>query len=429
MVAKISRGSSLYGAMAYNFQKVEKQNAQVLFTQKIIESPDGSYSMEKLLRSFELNLLANRKTEKPILHISLNPDPKDKVSDADFENMAQEYMKQMGYAGQPFAVFKHTDIDRPHIHIVSVCVDEDGRKISDKFEKRRSMAVCRTLEKEYSLSPAIDKKHDPRIPALKPIDYKEGDIKSQMASVIPHIPKHYQFQTFGAYNALLSLFNITAEEIRGEYNGITKQGLVYFALNDKGEKASNPFKASLFGKGAGLVQLQSRYMQNKKKLKASPAKEAIKSMIESAMQTASNESEFKKKLLEQGINAVVRRNEAGRIYGMTFIDLNSKIVWNGSELAKNLSANAFNGWWNNASKADLPQKENTASQKIITAENQINEPNSPTVFSGKEDIPENGQDSNIFEAFGSLLPQSQGEDYEEEAFANRIKRKNKRRRL
>lgn len=427
MIAKISRGASLYGALAYNYQKVEKQNAQVLFTQKIIESPDGSYSIEQLSRSFELHLLANRKTEKPILHISLNPDPKDTVSDTDFENMAQEYMKQMGYEDQPFVVFKHTDIDRTHIHIVSVCVDDEGRKISDKFEKRRSMAVCRTLEKEYGLKVATEQKVNQQSPVFKPINYKEGDIKSQIASVVRHLPKYYQFQTFGAYNALLSLFKITAEEVKGEYNGIPKMGLVYFALNDNGEKVSSPFKASLFGKSAGLAQLQSHYEQSRIKLKDSPAKGSVKGRIESVMQTASGESEFKKKLLEHGMNVVVRRNDTGRIYGVTFIDHNSKTVCNGSELGKNLSANVFNDWWNNGKKEDLPQKENTAPQKIIPAEDQIKEPHSPSDFSGKEDMPKNGQDNNIFEAFGGLLPEAQGEDFQETAFANQMKRKDKRR--
>ncbi|MFH7004220.1 conjugal transfer protein MobB [Flavobacterium bizetiae] len=427
MIAKISRGSRLYGALAYNYQKVEKQDAQILFTQKIIESPDGNYSLQQLSRSFELHLLVNRKTEKPILHISLNPDPKDTVSDTDFENMAQEYMKQMGYADQPFVVFKHTDIDRTHIHIVSVCVDDEGRKISDKFEKRRSMAVCRTLEKQYDLKVATEQKENQQSPIFKPINYKEGDIKSQMASVVRHLPKYYQFQTFGAYNALLSLFKITAEEVKGEYNGIPKMGLVYFALNDNGEKAGHPFKASLFGKSAGLSQLQSHYEQSRIKLKDSPAKGAVKGRIESVMQTASNESDFKKKLLEQGINLVVRRNTQGRIYGVTFIDHNSKTVCNGSELGRNLSANVFNDWWNNGKKEDLPTKENTASQKIIPAEDQIKEPQSPSAFSGKEDMPENGQDNTIFEAFGNLLREAQGEDFQETAFANQMKRKDKRR--
>jgi hypothetical protein len=427
MIAKIARGTNLYGALTYNYQKIEKENAQVLFTQKIIEAPDGSYSVEQLSRSFELYLLANRRTEKPILHISLNPDPKDKVSDTDFRNMAQDYMKQMGYGNQPFVVFKHTDIERTHIHIVSVGVDEGGRKISDKFEKRRSMAVCRTLEKQYSLISAVEKKQDPQNQIFKPVDYKAGDIKSQMASILRHLPKHYQFQTFGAYNALLSLFNITAEEVKGEYNGIPKQGLVYFALNGQGEKASNPFKASLFGKGAGYTQLQSHYGQNRIKLKDLPAKGSVKSRVESAIQNASNESEFNKKLLEQGINVVVRRNAEGRIYGITFIDHKSRCVWNGSELGKNLSANVFNDWWNNGNKTDLQEKENTASQKITHAGNEIRQPHSLFDFLDKEETLYSGQENNLIEAFGGLLPDTHGEDFQETNFVNQMKRKGKRR--
>jgi hypothetical protein len=426
MIAKIARGSNLYGALTYNYHKVEKENAQVLFTQKIIEAPDGSYSVEQLSCSFELYLLTNRRTEKPILHISLNPDPKDKVSDADFENMSQDYMKQMGYANQPFVVFKHTDIERTHIHIVSVCVDEDGMKISDKFEKRRSMAVCRTLEKEYSLISAVEKKQDSQNQIFKAVDYKTGDIKSQMASVLRHLPKHYQFQTFGAYNALLSLFNITAEEVKGQYNGITKEGIVYFALNEHGEKASNPFKASLFGKSAGYAQLQSHYEQNKIKLKEHPAKESVKDRIESVIQTSSNESEFKKKLLEQGINVVVRRNAEGRIYGITFIDHKSRSVCNGSQLGRNLSANVFNDKWNNRNKMEQSVQRYVTSKDNATISEAIKQPNNLFGFLVKEDMSYSHEESNFVEVFGGLLSNAKGDDYDEELFANQMKKKARR---
>lgn len=413
MVAIINRDVSLMGALYYNHRKVAQENAKVLFGQKIIEAPDGSYPMAKLSRSFELYLLANRKTEKPILHISINPDPKDKVSDADFSSIAQDYMKHMGYAEQPFVVFKHTDIDRTHIHIVSVCVDEDGRKISDKFEKRRSMDVCRALEKEYNLAVATEQKQDPNGRIFRPVDYKAGDIKSQMASVLRYLPEYYKFQTYGAYNALLSLFNITAEQVKGEYNGKPKQGKVYFALNDKGEKASNPFKASLFGKTAGYAQLQSHYDQNRIGLKDNPAKAIVKNKIELAMRTASRETDFKKQLVNQGISTVTRRNTQGRIYGITFIDHTSKTVWNGSELDKNLSANKFNEWWNNGNK---PEVNNDVG----------NTTNIETGFAEIEKFRNQEYGGNLIEGLGGLLPNAKGEDFEEENFANQMKKKTRR---
>ena len=147
MIAKIGRSSNLYGALSYNNLKVEKEKGQILFANKIIETTNGVYTVGQLTQSFEPYLIANRNTEKHTLHISLNPDPKDQVSDDKFREIAQEYMQEMGYGEQPFLVFKHTDIDRSHIHIVSVCVNENGQKISDKFEKMRSMNLCRELER------------------------------------------------------------------------------------------------------------------------------------------------------------------------------------------------------------------------------------------------------------------------------------------
>src|SRR5690606_7993364 len=151
MIAKIGRSSNLYGALTYNNLKVEKEHGHIIMCNKIIETVSGSFTASQLLKSFEPYLLANRNTERHTIHISLNPDPKDHVTDEMFCEIAQNYMEAMGYAEQPFVVFKHTDLDRSHIHIVSVCVDENGRKISDKFEKRRSMEICRDLEKKFQL--------------------------------------------------------------------------------------------------------------------------------------------------------------------------------------------------------------------------------------------------------------------------------------
>ena len=426
MIAKIGRGSNLYGALVYNQLKVENENGQVLYTNKIIQTPDGSFATSQLLRSFEPYLLANRKTEKPILHISLNPDPKDKVSDEQYEKLAQKYMQKMGYAEQPFVVFKHTDLDRTHIHIVSVCVDENGRKISDKFEKRHSMNVCRELEKQFCLISAIEKKQNPQNQIFKPVDYKAGDIKSQMASVIRHLPKNYKFEGFGAYNALLSLFNITAEEVKGEFDGIPKQGLVYFALNEKGEKASNPFKASLFGKQAGYVQLQQHYAQSKELLKNEPSEALLKTTIEMCLQTASNEKEFKKRLLERGINTVVRRNTEGRVYGITFIDHSSKSVWNGSQLGKNLSANVFNDWWNNDTKIEQPVQGNGVSKNNATINEDVKQSHKLFDFLVKENMSYSHEENNLIEVFGGLLSNGKAEDYDEELFANQTKKKARR---
>ncbi|MFD1631076.1 conjugal transfer protein MobB [Pseudopedobacter beijingensis] len=427
MIAKIGRGANMMGALSYNQLKVEKENGQILATQRIMETLDGRYTVAQLHRSFEPYFMVNKRTEKPVLHISLNPDPADKVSDAQFVKMAQEYMERLGYGEQPYIIFKHTDIERTHIHIVSTCVDRYGKKIPDNHEKLRSMEICRALEQKYNLVPATEKQRTGNEQVFRAVDYRAGDVKSQIASVVRHLPKYYGYASLGAYNALLSLFNITAEEVKGELHGQQKNGLVYFALNEQGEKASNPFKASLFGKQAGLDELQNQFAKAKEKMKADPVRAVLKSTIEMAMHTAINEADFKKQLLEQGINTVVRRNDEGRIYGMTFIDHESRTVWNGSALGKNLSANVFNDWWNEQAIGQRQEAEKTSAQnQSSTTGNTVEKEETHSLFDFLNK--EQPADDLLIDGLGGLLPEAQGEDYEEQVFANSMKKKKKRKR-
>jgi hypothetical protein len=430
MVAKIGRGQNLTGVLSYNQLKVEKENAQILFTHKMLETPDGHFSVAQMFRSFEPYLLANRKTEKTVLHISLNPDPKDKVSDEKFTAIAQEYMQEMGYGEQPFVVFKHTDIERTHIHIISVCVDEEGRKISDSYERKRSMDLCRELEQKYGFARATEAVTKQNERAFHLVNYKTNDIKSQIASVVRYLPKSYQFQSLGEYNALLSLFNITAEEVKGELHGQPKQGLVYFALNENGEKSSNPFKASLFGKSAGYIQLQNHFIACKKTLMQSDAKLSIRKAIEMTLQSTTDEQDFKKQLTEKGINVIIRKNDTSRIYGITFIDHNSKTVWNGSRLGKELSANVFNDWWNNGIQPEAKNSKDTQTIFTKTVPESLPEDKPHDLFDFLSNYSPGQSDDghSSIEGFGGLLPEAQEEDYQEQDFANKMKKKKKRKR-
>nr|WP_199156144.1 conjugal transfer protein MobB [Pedobacter sp. ASV2] len=426
MIANIGRGKNLMGALSYNQLKVEKENGQILFTHNMIETVDGRFSVPTLMRSFEPYLLANNKTEKPVLHISINPDPKDQVTDEKFQAISQDYMHEMGYGNQPFVVFKHTDIDRTHIHIVSVCVDENGKKISDSFEKRRSMNVSRALEQKYGLVPMKEKDLNQNIGPFSPVDYKKGDIKSQLASVVRYLPKSYRFQTLGEYNALLSLFNITAEEVKGELHGKNKQGLVYFALNENGEKATHGFKASLFGLHASHSKIQEHLAQSKESLKKEMVvAQRVKKSIEGVMKTTSNETSFKKQLIAVGINTVLRRNGEGRIFGITFIDHSSKTVWNGSRVSKDLSANTFNEQWNSNQKLEVENIENkkTALQ-IETTDQQHGDAIHPIFDFISDNTPSFSPDETGFiEALGGLLPEALGNDFEELDFENQMKKR------
>ena len=73
MVAKISTGSSMFGALAYNQEKVDNGEAKVLFSNKMLLDEDGHSSIGGCMRSFEMQMPVHLSTKKPILHISINP--------------------------------------------------------------------------------------------------------------------------------------------------------------------------------------------------------------------------------------------------------------------------------------------------------------------------------------------------------------------
>lgn len=420
MIAKIGRNSNLHGTLAYNNFKVEKEKGQILFTNKIIETPSGQYSVTQLAQSFMPYLIANRNTEKHTLHISINPDPKDNVNDEKLKELAKEYMQEMGYGEQPYVVFKHIDIQRTHIHIVSICIDEKGKKISDKFEKMKSMKVCRELERKHNLIAATEKAHQLNDQIFQPVDYKKGDIKSQLTSVIRYLPNNYYFQTLGEYNALLSCYNITSEKVEGEIKGKIQKGLLYSALNENVEKVGLPLKASLFGKNSSLPALELHFEKSKNKLKNHPTKLTLQSIITDSLQSTKDELAFKKLLSKQNIDVIVRKNNEERIYGITFIDHKFKTVWNGSRLGKEFSANTFNNYWNHKIKLELKGLDK---QQLNVLNLPTQEPHQIFDFLNKTEKSE----SNLFNILSELIPKTQMENFDEQDNFNQMKKKRKRR--
>ena len=119
MVAKISTGKDLYGALAYNQTKVENGHAKILDANLLPYPEDGRFRMGETMKAFTAWLPSHFRTEKPVIHISLNPHPDDVLTDGQLAAIGREYMEKLGYGNQPFLIFKHEDIDPPpHPHRV-----------------------------------------------------------------------------------------------------------------------------------------------------------------------------------------------------------------------------------------------------------------------------------------------------------------------
>ena len=345
MIAKISATENLGGALGYNFKKVEKGEANILLAAELYQSKEGRYTMEDVLADMEALIPKNCRTKKTVFHCSLNPHPDEKLSDEQLTQIAKEYMEALGYGNQPYIVFKHNDIAREHIHIVSLRIDGEGKKINDKFEKRRSKQVTDTLERKYDLIPS-SKVADKAVEETPKIDITRGNIKEQVASALRMVLKHYRFCSLGELNAILSAYNLAVEEVKTEFRGKKYDGLVYVPTDDKGDKVSSPIHASDIGRGVGYTAVQNKMQKSKQAIK--PLRSIIRYRVLQTMRTSpKTEEELRQRLEEQGLRVFIRKNESGRIYGITFIDDKEGIALNGSRLGKGYAANVFNGYFSN----------------------------------------------------------------------------------
>ncbi|KAA6339711.1 hypothetical protein EZS27_012370 [termite gut metagenome] len=402
MVADIHIGNNLYGTLTYNQEKIDAGLGKILETNRIFVPADGQFSVADCMRDFERAMPPQVTTSRGIIHISLNPHPEDKLSDNQLADIGREYMERLGFGGQPYLIFKHEDIDRQHLHIVSTRVRSDGTLISDKKDFERSRKITDDLEQKYGLHPK-DKKQGEAW-QLSPVDASHSDLKKQVVGVVKPLATMYKFQSLGEYRALLSLYNIGVEKVEGSNQGNKYTGLVYSALDADGNREGKPLKSSLFGKTYGIEALEQLMKKSGEEIKAGGQVATTKALVSASLTGSGTGSEFRADLQGKSIDLVLRRNDQGRLYGVTFIDHNSRMVLNGSALGKEFSANALSARFADFSMAGREDLQTVS--PVVTRESQH-----PTVQPAHDDKQPatvkgySGDDSPVGSLFSVLTPE------------------------
>jgi hypothetical protein len=134
------------------------------------------------------------------------------------------------------------------------------------------------------------------------------------------------------------------EEVQGVRNGKPYRGLLYMALDGGGNAhkvEARPIKSSLLGKSCGYEALENRTERSAEMIAKDNSCEHARRRVADALAGLSTLSELRERLRAHRIDLYIRRNTAGRITGATFIDYESRCVFNGSRLGKEYSANAL----------------------------------------------------------------------------------------
>lgn len=344
MVAIIFSSNSIRGIFHYNENKAKEGKAVCL---EAVNYPLQAADMttEMKLDRLKKHIQLNPGVKVNAVHISLNFDPSEKLSEGILKEIAGQYMERIGFGDQPYLLYQHHDAAHPHLHVVTTNIRSDGSRISlHNLGKVQSEAARKALEEEYNLVRAEDQKR--KLFEVKPVDvgtiqYGKIETKLAIGNVLASVLNRYAYTLLTELNAVLNLYNVTAD--RGTPNSRTygSGGLSYRLLDEKGNKIGMPIKASLFPGKPGIEYLEGRFLINKSRRKAHQVR--LKSAVDRALflHPKPTLSGMIRELKKQGVDTLIRANTEGRIYGITFVDHVRKTVFNGSDLGKNYSAQAI----------------------------------------------------------------------------------------
>lgn len=340
MVAIIKTGKSLRRIFQYNENKLKEGAASLLLTENYPLSTDQlteHLKLKMLLKTAELN----PDVKVNSVHISLNFDPSEDLSDEKMKAIAAAYLDKIGFGNQPYLVYRHHDSGHPHMHLVTTNIQQDGKRISlHNIGKLKSEPARLELESSFNLVCAEEQKKS--FYKLEPVvaekvQYGKRATKNAIALVLDTVLRKYKFTSLPELNAVLNLYKVHAE--RGvEGSRIFKHGgLVYRVLDDKDKVVGTPIKASLFHDKPTLENLEKQFAVNE--IAKNKYRNPVKSRIDFILRTKrlNTLNDFLDGLKKDGINVVIRANKEGLVYGLTYVDFKTKCVFNGSSLGKSYS--------------------------------------------------------------------------------------------
>jgi hypothetical protein len=145
MIAKQVQGRDFRGVLDY----VSGKKGAKLIGGNVVGKDPATIAAE-----FRAASDLRRKLTKCVYHVSLSVSPAENLSERKWMAIAQAYLKGMEFSGSQYVVYRHTDRDHDHIHVIASRVRlTDGTAVRDSWQYRRSEVLVRQLEQEFGLQP------------------------------------------------------------------------------------------------------------------------------------------------------------------------------------------------------------------------------------------------------------------------------------
>lgn len=394
MIARITSGNFIKGAVAYNETKVAEGEASAIdmrnFDGDVADSAEAVAKMMMQCTKATSNNNSKVVIKKPVFSCSLNLNQIDldrlkalreergEEAENDFyRDLAARYMKGMGYGSQPYIVYKHEDIERTHIHIISIRVDRNRRKINDSNEKLRSERVRKEIAQALGLSDEGERKtmelSDEEAGKLskKRSDYiaKSGSaieqlsrldagdastlnkLKHKISNILKFVDENYKPKNMNEYNKILSQFNIRCNRIDTlDKEGRRINGCQFGAVNPSGNFVTHLIRGGQINEKFTLPKLETKFalasgMRDDIRKEDSFSRKYITTQLDSILKSPRKiDMDYLQSTLRvRGVEVNLVTDNEEKVVGVNFIDnLNGK-VFSGSALGRaytygNLSA-------------------------------------------------------------------------------------------
>lgn len=375
MIVKIQKSTSRISAtLNYNERKadgeegIRQENTAEDMEEhghivKTLNVPDNSTLEEEFEKLIERNMKTKgRKLKNISFHMSVNPSETDrKMSDAEMVEFIETLMSKLGYAGTPYRIYRHNDIERQHYHVVGIRIGKDGKKINSDFEFNRKQKFLEDLSTKYGFTVSLedseqeeeqnerkeedmqqpeeqnapeqfkpvlkkeekDKKDEKKKEYVPPYDSRSSVPKSQQIRSIHNDAMKWSFTTTEQYTMLLKWrYNVEAEEYPNSF--------VYIGLTDTGEKDNTPVMKERDLGLTATTDVETKIATTDMKVRRRQ-RERLENEIKNSLNEAKTWEGFRKAAAKKGIYVVLSWNANDEAFGVTYIDRATRCIWKGSE--------------------------------------------------------------------------------------------------
>jgi hypothetical protein len=143
MIAKIIKGGGFRGALEYD---LNEEKGLMLDTNMAGQTPRELAKEFGEIRKLRPNL------GKAVLHVSLSASPGENLTDQQWREIGQRYLRGMGFKDNQHVITRHTDTEHEHIHILANRITHGGEVVSDSRDYQRQETIMREIEREYGLA-------------------------------------------------------------------------------------------------------------------------------------------------------------------------------------------------------------------------------------------------------------------------------------